>query len=226
MLDRFCSQEGIIIPPGYQILDPSNQTDLASNFSDQPSENPSLKNQIDGLRFSYKHQIAYLFNPGHPEYQKFLEICRAESNDLSRALRSNTEIQRLQVWPTRNARPTSKKHFRRVELIFRPPFFRSAESKNDQTRMQRDNHNDLFVLHVDESHYLQTVRWWSVPQSDSDQFHRNVFRHFFSAFLAKDRDFFQQHYGQWDIYAGRVAEHLVNCLEIEKRSLKPPISEP
>lgn len=217
MIEFFNPEEGIIIPPGYQLANlPTNDLDKLS----------LAENDLERLRFSYRQRIAYFFDCQNTEYQRFLESCRLETQCLEKALLDIYQKRGLPIWPMRKNRPVEKRHFRRVRLIIRPPFFKSAVTKTADNRMQRDNHNDLIMLHLDQSKRIQTVRCWSVPQSEPAEFHRNVFRYFFSVFLAKDRDFFQQHYGQWDIIADRVADHLVNCLELEKRSQMPSISEP
>lgn len=217
MKEFFNPEEGIIIPPGYQLANlPTNDLDELS----------LSEHDLEKLRFSYRQRLAYFFDCQNVEYQIFLENCRLDTQYLEKALLNIYQKRNLPIWPMRKNRPVEKKHFRRVQLIIRPPFFKSAITKTADNRMQRDNHNDLIMLHLDQAKRIQTVRWWSVPQSEPTEFQRNVFRHFFSAFLAKDRDFFQQYYGQWDILADKIADHLVNCLELEKRSQQQSISEP
>ncbi|MCC7432243.1 hypothetical protein IT412_01830, partial [Candidatus Peregrinibacteria bacterium] len=66
MNESFNTEEGIIIPPGYQLANlPTNDLDKLS----------LSEHDLEKLRFSYRQRLAYFFDCQNAEYQSFLENC-------------------------------------------------------------------------------------------------------------------------------------------------------
>lgn len=180
----------IKIPPGYIEIPAERVGRIAQDIS-------------QNIRWLNK-EVAYVFNPRDPEYLRFAEQCREDSKAFARALHEEFKKQGCPVWTKPSKAPATG--YRKMSFLIRPPFFSSMESAKANTRMDKSDDRDNFVLHFDEDHTLQTVRYWSVKdEKDPSAESINRFRNYLTSCLTDEGAFFKENYGNWPVIAKKIA---------------------
>lgn len=189
-----------IIPPGYEKV-----------------AQCGVEEDTRALRWSFKNRIAFLFDSENPEYLQFLQKCKEDTKQLSKALETELKRRNTPVWIGRGRVPKYKSHFRQMGFLIRPPFFYSSEEKGPENRMQKDNDRDNFILHFDQDHNLQLIRFWVVKgKGDIRELRfRNMFRHYFEAKVSEQGDYLKAHYGDWQMMASKIADVIEESLQDE-----------
>jgi hypothetical protein len=182
------------IPPGYQTIEAWKEA--------HPDEKPAKE------VVRWRGAIGYVLDPENPEYRAFSERCKEDTRSFEKALRKELRARNLPVWSIRIPKRAYSKDYREMGFLIRPPFFTSTVAKDETNRMQPDDDKDIFALHFDEEHSLQEVRHWKPQAVGYSAHYVTALRSTIHNELLKDRDFFSEHYGEWDAMAGKVCDIL------------------
>jgi hypothetical protein len=143
-MGNYLTLEKVRIPPGFT----------------QIKQDPILSSiPQDKIRW-LNNKIAFLFDPKNLGYLAFMKQCKDDTKHLAKYLHIEASERDLSVWLKRSRIPGSKKHFRKMSFLIRPPYFSTNMEKNKDNRMQLDENRDNFILHFDQNHILQKVRYW------------------------------------------------------------------
>jgi hypothetical protein len=195
--------EGVVIPPGYEAV-----------HTLEEALNPTIKDSVRWLN----RNVAFVFDPGNAEYLEFLERCRVDSRSLAKALDQELKERGVPVWlKAEDKMPRSKTHFRKMSFLIRPPFFSSNQAKSHENRMQKDSDRSNFILHFDEDHTLQIVRFWKPDAVEGESESRRVYKTLgirlgITMALENEKEFFKENYGKWEVIAKKVADILEDIM--------------
>lgn len=209
---KFFEQEGIRLPPGY-----SQMKGSVPPFEMKGGENPQK------LRTSMKEKLLFAFDPENSEYIKFLQQCRNDTKLFNESLSQELKKRGMPVWIKRNKIPKNKSAYRKMGILIRPPFFSSGENKTTETRMQEDNEKDNFILHVDQEHNVQCIRWWRIQNAKdiSTGLIKTRFRELFEKHLENEKEFLKAHYGNWPVLASRIVDIIQGIEQLLKEHPGP-----
>jgi len=177
---------GVRIPPGFTVI------------------NVNVVHSYPPEKIRWLQEYPFLFNPADPGYLAYLEKCREDTKALAKYLHYEASKRDLPFWLKTNRIFSSKKGDREMSFLIRPPYFSSKAKKDETTRMQADESRDNFILHFDQNHRLQEIRYWEAGNQLMTIFRAAVARE-----LSKNKLILGNNYGHWNVMAAKI----VNAVE-------------
>ncbi|NOS67349.1 MAG: hypothetical protein HOO67_03210 [Candidatus Peribacteraceae bacterium] len=166
----------------------------------------------DRIRW-FKNNYAFVPNEEDAEFRKFTDQCKEDTKALRRALQKEFNDRKVKIWASANKRPKNKKEYQRLSFLICPPFLASKTKKNADTRLQQKPGERLFVIHVDEQHTVDLVRFWTNGKLNQPLFNCVV------AGTLNDnngKDFLKENYGNWENIAKKIADIVMGCIDLMK----------
>lgn len=178
---------GVIrIPPGYTPIKKLNPTRSYENLRILPYDKMLGTGKLSGTTFFIK-------DPHNKDLIALQERFKEDTKKLKRELQR--EAKRVGV-PVRFT--IRNKGCRKLAILLRPVFFESKEDKTTNTRWTSSDKVDSFVIHFDEDHTVQFVRYYGMPSLPSEKFKSDVAK---KLEYDRSRKFLHDYYGHWRIVA-------------------------
>ncbi|MBI2665297.1 hypothetical protein HYX12_01585 [Candidatus Woesearchaeota archaeon] len=183
--------EGVLIPSAYQPLSEWQSAHLG--------QEPDKKS----LRY-LAHKHVFVFDASNVEYLAFLQQCKDDTKTLAAALQAIGHLYDDSVLFKGHMKTRDGKWKKNIRFIIAPPFFSSAEEEKGNLRMQWSQSGDEFMLHFDENHQLQRVRWFGSTIYYGDKFKQRL-----SRLISVSSVDLALAYGDWPTFASI----LIKCLQ-------------
>lgn len=184
----------VILPDGYEILDPSRLEDGIGAIMAET-----------GLEVRFLGKIPLLFDPDHPGYQAYLAQCKNDGKGLVDAVQKTVSARNLPIRVKYNIKKGFRAAWPKLSVLVRPPFTSSCASTHEKkgSRIQAGKNELIFTFHVSIGGKVQALRSINPP------IHQEFGKRITDVVKAEEeRDFYSQHYGDWEPFAS----HFVNTL--------------